>query len=402
MMEQYRQAEDEYFKLRGQFDTGRITQEQFDEKLRALMRQDAQGRYWMLGADSGKWYQYDGSQWVLGDPYTDAAAGAAGAAAAAALASAPSDAAPPVNRTPPSYPPQVSAAAMPIPVAPPPERNFPLVPVLVGAAIVVLGILAFLLFQNRDRLFVSQPPQITPILAATITRAPSPTPLSAARVTTQPTNVLPPTAIPVTEIPPTGIPPTDIPPTNIPATSAPAITVIVVTAVPTPTTIVIVPTGTPTLPLPTLLPTVPPTRVPTRVPRTNTPVPPTNTPVPGFPPGVYVTKLETSPSPRRNQNVTFTATFFNNTGETRYFKWLVLLYDPEKAGSNKGFGESPPTNITVPPGETKFSVTYEAVTGPGPCKNLYMRAGWRVSTFDKPIFPNTVGDPTTVYFDVCP
>ena len=55
MQDQYQHSEDEYFKLRGQFDTGRLTQEEFDEKLRALMVQDEQGRYWMLGADSGKW-----------------------------------------------------------------------------------------------------------------------------------------------------------------------------------------------------------------------------------------------------------------------------------------------------------------------------------------------------------
>src|SRR5581483_211767 len=72
--DKYRHVEDEYFKLRGQFDTGRLTQDQFGEKLRELMVQDDKGRYWMLGADSGKWYYYDGTKWVTGDPFVGAEA----------------------------------------------------------------------------------------------------------------------------------------------------------------------------------------------------------------------------------------------------------------------------------------------------------------------------------------
>jgi hypothetical protein len=92
----------------------------------------------------------------------------------------------------------------------------------------------------------------------------------------------------------------------------------------------------------------------------------------------------------------------NTTGGTQGYNWLILLYDPNKPGNNKGFGESPAQPISVPPGETQFSVTYVPVNGPGGCINLFMRAGWKISAFDKPIFPNTSGDPVTVYFDVCP
>lgn len=65
----FKRSEDEYFKLKGQLSTQRITQEQFEAKLRELMVQDQQGRYWMLGADTGKWYLHDGAQWVEGTPY---------------------------------------------------------------------------------------------------------------------------------------------------------------------------------------------------------------------------------------------------------------------------------------------------------------------------------------------
>ena len=381
--DRYRNAEDEYFKLRGQFDTGRITQEQFDEKLRELMVQDAQGRYWMLGADSGKWYFYDGAKWVQGEPY---------AGATPPLASAPIEMPPPVASAPPPR-----AAVTPTPVTTNNARQFPLVPILILLLLIVLGVAAFLIFQNRERIFVAQQPQqITPVLPATITRAPSPT-APGVVATTVPTQVAIATDIPPTAKP-TEIPPTDKP-TAIPPTGEPAITVVIVTSEPSPT--IELPTLLPTVP-PTAVPTRVPTRAPTRIPPTATNVPPTNTPAPNFPPNVYVTKIEHSPNPKRNQNVTFTATFLNTTGGTAHYNWLILLYDPEKQGNNKGFGESPATSVSIPPGESKFSVTYQPVTGPGPCKNLYMRAGWKISAFDKPIFPNTSGDPVTVFFDVCP
>lgn len=388
--EKYQHAEEEYFKLRGQFDTGRITQEKFDEKLRELMVQDEQGRYWMLGADSGKWYFYDGTKWVQGDPYP----GASGPTAATAA---------PEQRPPPS-PPPAPAAARPATYMPPPRvsegRSFPLVPILIALALIVLAVAAFLLFLNRDRIFVAQPPpQITPVLPPTITRAPSPTAVAivptAALPTIAPLNTVQPTIPPLPTIEPATA--TTVPPV---ATTEPAVTVIVITAVPP--TVETLPTLLPsaTSPPPTALP---PTVAPTRIPPTATTIPPTNTTVATCPAGVCVSKIEYAPSaPKKNQDVTFTATFVNSTGGTQNYNWLILLFDPEKPGLNKGFGESPATNIAIPPGESKFSVTYVPVTGPGACKNLYMRAGWKISAFDKPLFPSPSGDPVTVYFDVCP
>lgn len=387
--EQYKNAEDAYFKLRGQFDTGRLTQDQFDEKLRELMVQDSQGRYWMLGADSGKWYFYDGAKWVQGEPYTGAPPPVAEATAAAALAAKPVNAPAPLPS--PAAPP-----APPSAVAKENARGIPLVPILLVLLLILLGVAAFFLFQNRDRIFVAQQPQqITPVLPATITRAPSPTALSALA------SPIPQTVQPATDVP-TDVPPTDAPteppaPTKLPVTSEPAITVIVVTAEPSPT-----------IEVPTLLPTVTPqptdTPIPTatRRPATATTAPPTKTATPNFPPNVYVTDIEYASPAKRNQNVAFTATFLNTTGSTQNYNWLILAYDPEKTGNNKGFGESPATQISIPPGESTFTVSYEVVNGPGGCKNLYVRAGWKISPFDKPLFPNTSGDPVTVFLDVCP
>lgn len=65
----FRKSEEEYFRLRGQFATGRMTREQFEAALNELMVQDAQGRYWMLGVDSGKWYVHQGNNWVEANPF---------------------------------------------------------------------------------------------------------------------------------------------------------------------------------------------------------------------------------------------------------------------------------------------------------------------------------------------
>jgi hypothetical protein len=269
---------------------------------------------------------------------------------------------------------------------------------LVGAAIVALAIVAFLVFQNRDRLFVAQPPlaQITPILPPTITRAPSPTqfnaPTSAAVV---PTIAAP---IPIT-VAPTFAAPTDAPTAIPPTTELPtvAITVVVTSA---PTAAPIIPTLLPTA---TIQPTPVPSATSTPPSATVTIPPPTNTPLPSFPPDVYVTALSINPMPAiKNQNADFTATFLNTTDSPRNYDWLVLLYDPNKTGPNKGFGESTQMRATIPVGQSTHTLTHVPATGPGGCITLYARVGWKISPFEKPIFPNTGGDPVTVYFDVCP
>lgn len=65
----YKKAEDEYFRLKGRLSAGRLTEEQFRAAVKDLMQQDAQGRYWMLGVDTGKWYFHDGQTWIEGQPY---------------------------------------------------------------------------------------------------------------------------------------------------------------------------------------------------------------------------------------------------------------------------------------------------------------------------------------------
>lgn len=70
--ERFKQAEDEYFRLKGKLAAGRITRQEFENALEGLMIQDEQGRYWMLGAETGKWHVHDGTSWVEAAPYAAA------------------------------------------------------------------------------------------------------------------------------------------------------------------------------------------------------------------------------------------------------------------------------------------------------------------------------------------
>jgi hypothetical protein len=68
MDEKFRKAEEEYFILRGKFDTGRIGKNLFELALKDMAVQDSKGRWWMIGADTGNWYVHDGKSWLAADP----------------------------------------------------------------------------------------------------------------------------------------------------------------------------------------------------------------------------------------------------------------------------------------------------------------------------------------------
>ena len=67
------ELERKFFELKGKLDVGVITEEQFKSEVEQLRFQDNQNRWWMLGAQSGKWYSYDGMRWIPGQPPRDIA-----------------------------------------------------------------------------------------------------------------------------------------------------------------------------------------------------------------------------------------------------------------------------------------------------------------------------------------
>lgn len=59
----FQRAEVEYTRLKQALAAGSITAKQCEQAIEGLTIEH-QGRYWMLGANSAKWYVWDGQQWL--------------------------------------------------------------------------------------------------------------------------------------------------------------------------------------------------------------------------------------------------------------------------------------------------------------------------------------------------
>jgi len=64
----YREVESRYQELVALRKSGRLSQAEWEQELKALLLQDLKGRYWTIGAQTGKWYYYDGTHWTEGTP----------------------------------------------------------------------------------------------------------------------------------------------------------------------------------------------------------------------------------------------------------------------------------------------------------------------------------------------
>jgi hypothetical protein len=61
-------VKEEFGRLKAQFDAHALSEAQFKARLQELMVQDAQGRWWMIGYETGQWYVHDGQHWNPGQP----------------------------------------------------------------------------------------------------------------------------------------------------------------------------------------------------------------------------------------------------------------------------------------------------------------------------------------------
>ncbi len=363
----FKQVEDHYFSLRGQLDAKRITQEQYEAALKELMVQDAQGRYWMLGAQSGAWYVYDGQQWVQDTPpgYSSPAS-----------AFAP---------TPPA--PAVAPVYAPPPAAP--ASRAPQLPLLIAgvafALLLIVGGFYLLTRQNSSAVVqyitATVPPSVNAPATAT---APLPTATALIAIATVPP---PPTAEPAVR--PSAMP------SIAPATQAPP------TAPQLPPTATNMAPATPTVALPTSAPVVRPSAT-NVAPATLTVALSTNTPAPSYPPGVYVTQIRTDPAqPKRGQGIAFTVTFVNTTGVGQIYNWLVQIYDPDK--KNSRFGETLVQPITVPPGTTQFMTANNwSIGNAGGCKDFFAQAERQNEDKTRIAFTAPEGYILSYSFQVCP
>ena len=68
MKEEFKDVELRFEELKKKFHEGKISRTEFIERLKKLRLKDEEGRFWMVGAKSGKWYYYDGNNWIQADP----------------------------------------------------------------------------------------------------------------------------------------------------------------------------------------------------------------------------------------------------------------------------------------------------------------------------------------------
>jgi hypothetical protein len=64
MADQFREAEATFAQLREKFQAQKITPQEFSDSLRQLRIKDDEGRFWVIGAESGKWYAYENGEWI--------------------------------------------------------------------------------------------------------------------------------------------------------------------------------------------------------------------------------------------------------------------------------------------------------------------------------------------------
>ena len=64
----FQEASRRYAEFRQQFDAGEIDEEEFQDEIEGLQVQDEDGIYWTVGAQTGKWYRFDGKDWIRETP----------------------------------------------------------------------------------------------------------------------------------------------------------------------------------------------------------------------------------------------------------------------------------------------------------------------------------------------
>jgi hypothetical protein len=70
----FREVENAFQVLRQRFREREISRRQFIDQLKKLRLRDDQSRFWMIGAQTGRWYYFDGKEWVQAEPPAESAA----------------------------------------------------------------------------------------------------------------------------------------------------------------------------------------------------------------------------------------------------------------------------------------------------------------------------------------
>jgi len=69
----FEELEGKYYELRGKHAAGLLSDEEFEAEVEKLTLQDAQRRWWTIGAKTSKWYVSRKGEWVEAEPPRTAA-----------------------------------------------------------------------------------------------------------------------------------------------------------------------------------------------------------------------------------------------------------------------------------------------------------------------------------------
>ncbi len=348
----FQEAERTYKDLRAQYSAGKISSTEFEEQVSKLKLQDAEGKWWQIGVQSGEWYVHDGQKWQKSQPP------ALAEPAPLTPSQAPEGAAPAFSATGRS----TGLPARLFSATPAKSSGGVPIPLLIGVIAIVALVGAVIIFAGYS------------FLSSQLNPGPS-----TAKATTTPTVSL--AGIVGTTIIPTLAP---VRPTDTPAAPILLPTAVMTATLPLPTT---APTGTvATNPITGTLKSPTPTRKPAVT------ATPTATKGPAAPPGVYVTKLVTDPAqPSIGDQIQFRVSFLNTSGQAGPSSWLVKIFKcagactPEEL--KRSIGETPRTNKEILAGPTELSVGPWSV-GLGACTYVaspfYLDASQNVAAFFKP------------------
>lgn len=72
MEKSFSQVNEAFDILKAKFQTGEISRQEFIDEMKKLRIRDDDGRFWMIGAQTGKWYYFDGKEWIQSEPPSQA------------------------------------------------------------------------------------------------------------------------------------------------------------------------------------------------------------------------------------------------------------------------------------------------------------------------------------------
>ena len=396
----FQEAENAYKELRGQYSAGKTSSTDFENEVSKLKLQDADGRWWQIGVQSGDWYVHDGQKWNKARPPGEEAeeeapagspeippikqvsppitpAPAAADEPAAAGPSTPADAPPPASAPAPS--PQ-RPAGLPVRLsAAPPGRSGGLpVPLVVGIVVLVALVGIGILFAAYSFLTSQLDLSGSPI----------------AQVST-PTSTLPTATVSFT-----GLVRTTPIPTIPPATE---------TSLPVPTIAIVVTSTVPSTSITATLATATPKAVPSRTPtgKAKPTAASAATATPALAPGVYVTKLQMDPpQPNFNEPVGFRVTLLNTTGTLQTYRWLVKIFQCRASPCvgddfKRSIGESTVVESNIPPGSSAVAAPKHWSTGLGACTYVAMPHYLDPASQAVTPFLKTDGKPMYFVFSMC-